>query len=411
MIRSKSPERKLREAISSILATHRFFGVLALRMPLVPAPAVKTISGNGETFSFNPSWVAEATHDELKGCIAHIVFACALKHHVRRGARDDAKWQRASRYATAPMLIEQDLWVPQEVSITNAAATLKALPVETLYDRLPDPPKNDQSQPQPQQPPGAGQQPPQGGGAPQPQPGNAQSDSNAGDSNAGEPMPGEIQDAPEGKAEEQDRQWDKASKQAMQVSKTTGDDPGNIASAFDGQHEHRRDWQDLLREYMRTVAPTDYSWTRPNRRFIAQDIYLPSLHGEGMGPVVIAIDTSGSVDDAYINRACAEIFAITEDVKPESIFVIQCDTRIADLMHFDPMDAPQEIEIKGRGGTRFQPVFDYIARNDIRPDVMIYMTDLRGPHPSEPDYPVIWAVQNERQASGVPFGEPLVLPK
>ena len=72
-----------------------------------------------------------------------------------------------------------------------------------------------------------------------------------------------------------------------------------------------------------------------------------------MGPMVVAIDTSGSVDDDHVNRACAEIFEIASDVEPERIWVIQCDTRVTDVLDFDPYSCPDRIEIKGRGGRRF----------------------------------------------------------
>ena len=54
-------------------------------------------------------------------------------------------------------------------------------------------------------------------------------------------------------------------------------------------------------------------------------------------------------------------------------------------------------------------VFDYIAEHGIDPDVLIYMTDLEGPMPAEPPFPVIWAVENEGQVGSVPFGQPLVV--
>ena len=437
MFNQQSPERKIRNSLTSLLATHSFFGVLALRMPFSPG-AVETIAGDGLSLTYNPEWVSSASHDELKGCIAHIVFACALKHHTRRGERDSDKWNRASRIATAELLESQNLWIPDDLSGMD-------LPIETIYDRLPDPPKNEGGSPPPSDGSGAAsadgaggegedsqnddQQDNQGKGqgdgqsddgndpANEPQD-DASSGSGRGagnpepqDSQGPERAPGEIQDAPEESRDEQDKKWDKASKQALQSAKNTGTDPGDIEQEFDGQHDHRRDWRDLLREYMRAVAPTDYSWSRPNRRMIDSGLYLPSLAGEGMGPLIIAIDTSGSVDDEHVNRACAEIFEIARDVMPERIHVIQCDARVQDALDFDPMMAPDEIVIRGRGGTEFQPVFDYIRDEGLTPDCVIYMTDLGGPMPDEPDYPVIWAVEDDYQESQVPFGQGLVLGK
>ena len=393
MVFTTSPAKRIRKAIGSLLATNRFFGVLSLRMNAQPGN-VDTIAGNGILLTYSEEWVAEAGHDEIKGAIAHIVYGCALKHHIRRGERDSDRWNRASRIVTAELLRREDIWVPDDVRGRD-------LPIEVVYDQLPETPGGGGG---PQAQPGAGQ----GQGQDQ---GQGQGQGGQQGNGGGSPDPGEIQDAPEDQQDQQDRSWDQASKQAIQLSKSAGDQAGNIQQVFEGQHVHRRDWQDILLEYMRSAAPTDYSWGVPNRRFIDQGIYLPSLRGQGMGPIVIAIDTSGSVDDAHVNQALTEMFAIARDVNPERIHLLQCDTRITEARDFDPADAPHDITIKGRGGTRLDPVFEYVLEHDIRPEVLIYLTDLEAVMPAEPDYPVIWAVETSAQAERAPFGQSLVVPQ
>jgi len=159
-----SPTRKIRHALQSLLATNAFFGMLALRMPFAEGK-VKTIAGNGVDFTYNAEWVSEATHDEIKGSIAHIVYACALKHHLRRGERDYAKWNQASRIATKVLLESQDIWVPPMGGWADfAAGQLEDLPVEVIYDKLPEPEESDEGNPQGQPQAGAG-----GGSSGQPQ--------------------------------------------------------------------------------------------------------------------------------------------------------------------------------------------------------------------------------------------------
>ena len=400
----------------SLLSTNPFFGVLSLRLQSRPGK-VETIAGDGITLTYNEEWVSEAPHDEIKGAIAHIVYGCALKHHVRRGDRDFHRWQKASRIATAELLQNENIWTPLGLRGED-------LPVELIYDKLPEE-KEGQGSPQGQ--PGAGMgigvqggqgndqsQPGQGQGSPQGQQQGGQDQQpgqGAGQQPPPAPLPpGEIQDAPEDQREEQDQAWDQASKQAIQISKTQGHDAGNIAQPFKDQHTHRRDWQDILLEYMRSAAPSDYSWSRPNRRFIDQGLYLPSLHGQGMGPIVIAIDTSSSVDDYHVNQAMTEMFAIARDVGPERIHLVQCDTQITEARNFDPADAPSDIQIKGRGGTSLHPVFKYVEDQGLDPELLIYMTDLEVSNmPDEPGYPVIWAVENEHQEEKAPFGQTIVV--
>ncbi len=404
MFRHESPESKIRKAVSSLIAVQRFFGTLALRMRFAPGN-VETLAGDGIEFTYNPEWISEALFDQIKGSIAHIVVACSLHHQFRRGSRDYETWQKASRLATAPILEGANLWVPE--GVTGPFAKQYAdLPVEVIYDRL-EKEKNQQGE---QNQAAGGMQPPSSGlgGA-----SNSPTPSDQPPPPLKQP-PGEIQDAPGDAQErsEQEQKWDKATKQAIQASKSTGSDPGNIEQLFDDQHISQRDWRDLLREYMRATAPTDYSWSRPNRRYIDSGLYLPSLHGEGMGPLVVAIDTSGSVDDEMVKQFLGEVFEISTEINPERMHIVQCDLRVTSHLQFDAGDTPDpsEIAIKGRGGTSFQPVFDYIEDQGIEPDVLVYMTDTYGPAPEEPPFPVIWAVESAEQLDNVPFGTSVILP-
>jgi len=62
-----------------------------------------------------------------------------------------------------------------------------------------------------------------------------------------------------------------------------------------------------------------------------------------------------------------------------------------------------QFKIKGRGGTSFEPVFDYIRENKMFPDVLIYLTDGYALVSLEkPPYPVIWVTTG---STNFPFGE------
>ena len=60
-------------------------------------------------------------------------------------------------------------------------------------------------------------------------------------------------------------------------------------------------------------------------------------------------------------------------------------------------------EMGGGGGTRFAPVFDWIAAGHRRPDLLLYFTDAQGEFPRHaPGFPVIWLVKGRAK---VPWGE------
>ena len=118
-------------------------------------------------------------------------------------------------------------------------------------------------------------------------------------------------------------------------------------------------------------------------------IYLPSMESEGMPPIVIGWDTSGSTMHQQEEFA-TEVAEVIESVKPELSHVVYADTRVTDVDEFGPDD---KITFRpgGFGGTSFIPVFEWVEKEGIQPACLIYFTDLIGSFPEqEPPYPVLW---------------------
>ena len=58
---------------------------------------------------------------------------------------------------------------------------------------------------------------------------------------------------------------------------------------------------------------------------------------------------------------------------------------------------------KGGGGTSFRPVFEWVEKQGLRPEALVYFTDAEGEFPERaPHYPVIWLVKGREP---VPWGE------
>jgi predicted metal-dependent peptidase len=97
----------------------------------------------------------------------------------------------------------------------------------------------------------------------------------------------------------------------------------------------------------------------------------------------------------------AEIQSILEGQRPDLVRVLYFDTRVHKI---EVYQAGQPIKLSpvGGGGTDFRPCFDWIEENAVRPDMVVFLTDLYGTVPSErPPYEVIWASTGAREA---PFG-------
>ena len=401
-----------------MLATQPFFANLSLRLPVQADPSRRTIASDGERLYFNPQWVAEALDDDIKTCIANLVTACALKHHTRRGERDYAKWQRASYRVCLPYLLSENL--------ANSHDAMHALDmsVEKAYEIIDDPEDDDDSQDEnPQAGPSAMSALMQGQG-------DGESSGEGGGQGDGKPESkdpdgkGEIMDFPEkhepslsqdekeSARNEAAQDWDEAGAQAAQFSKAEGKQPGQLVDDLQAKYTQQADWKTLLRRYMFAQAHSDWSWRIPNYRYAALGIHVPSLISEGMGRIVLAIDTSGSLDNETLAEFWGEIQGIANELNPESVHVIQCDTRVTSVEEYHPTDLPGTLEAHGRGGTMFSPVFEYLdEEGDAPPACMIYFTDMYcGDFGDEPDFPVLWAVEpdGDREAEP-PFGEVIQL--
>ena len=131
---------------------------------------------------------------------------------------------------------------------------------------------------------------------------------------------------------------------------------------------------------------------------------MPSVERRGLGEIVIAVDTSGSIGRIELEQFAGEISAISQEAQPEAIHVVYCDAAVQSAQQFGPSEAVR-LEPKGGGGTDFRPAFEWVAENDIAPVCLIYLTDLCcDSYPEAPEYPVLWVTDSRRNA---PFGETL----
>ena len=172
--------------------------------------------------------------------------------------------------------------------------------------------------------------------------------------------------------------------------------------SLDGTVEAAVDWRELLRRAWSDTTPADYSWMRPNRRHIWTGLYLPGVVREGVGEVAIAIDCSGSVNSRQLRLFEAEVRSIVEGQRPQRVYVLYFDTVVNKVETFE---AGQRVSLSpiGGGGTEFGPCFEWLDKHGVRPQTLVFLTDLYGSIPdSVPAYPVLWASTGGRRA---PFGQ------
>ena len=409
--------RRVSDCVTALLREQPFFGSLALKLPIRADASRETVASDGREIRYSPRWIADTDAHVIETAMARIVLACALKHHTRRGEREPERWQRASQLVTHGLLRDAGFTLPPD------AEAWDGISVEQAYDRLPEPDPGDGD--------GDGNPPSGGGdaGAPDSQPStgsgghdgsggsnddSGESDPQDGDDSSGngsaDASPscdpagtGEVMDAPASAGEgvapspadvaEEEQAWDEAMHQAASLAKAQGKLPGAVEETVRGAHASTVDWRTLLRRYMTDAAKRDYSWSLPNRRFIDSGLYLPSIRSEGIDTIAVIVDTSGSLPAATLAAFWAEIREVASELQPERVILLQVDAAVQDAAEYAGADLPEEIAVKGRGGTDFRPGFAWLEENHIRPGVCLYLTDmLCSSYPdTEPAFDVVWA--------------------
>jgi predicted metal-dependent peptidase len=168
-------------------------------------------------------------------------------------------------------------------------------------------------------------------------------------------------------------------------------------------------WKQILARWVAKYARSDYSFSRPNRKYLHQGLMVPGLKSDTLVGVV-AIDVSGSIDTKAYNSFITELEAIRKQIPDHDLEVIWCSSQIHQVQK---VKSHQKInpEFDGTGGTAFSPVFDYVAQNNIKPAFLIYFTDGENfDNPKKPSYPVLWAL-NGSYIKEQPWGHNLRIPK
>ena len=441
--------RRVSDCVTALLTEQPFFGSLALRLPLRPDPTRETLASDGRALRYSPAWVARTDADRIKAAVARVVFACALKHHTRRGERDPGRWQRASQLVThgelrrAGFVLPADAEAWDDLSVEDAYARLAGEEGEVGEQDAPGQPaggagesgdgSGDEGTPEgdasgsgDEGTPGDGSDDAGGAsGSGSDAGGSGGADGSGGSGNPGDagqddpaedgdsPAPpshdpagtGEVMDAPARGEEDgaaggdasldvaaEEQAWDEAMHQAVSLAKAQGSRPGRIEETLRDAHRSRLDWRVLLRQYLVSAARDDYRWSVPNRRFIDAGLYLPSMHCEGIDTLAVLIDTSDSLDTATLATFWTELRAVAEALRPHTLAVVQVDTEVQDAAVHRFGDLPEELVAKGRGGTDFRPGFAWLDREGITPRCCLYLTDMecdRYPD-APPPYPVLW---------------------
>lgn len=333
-------QRKVSKAKALLILDHPFFGTAVSRRPIQYGDEVPTagMSATGQIM-LNPEWVEPLTVKEIMFLLAHEAMHYMLSHALRRQHRDHKAWNVACDKVINDTLIDAKVGTFIDGGVTLENARFGAS--EQFYD---------------------------------------ESDDDMGSGGIGEDV-GDIVD-------ENGQPLDDATVQQLQaqakieaiqnakLAKQTGKLPESIERIVEEMVNVVTPWHEKLERYMSAKVRDGYSWNRPNRRFVGQGMYLPGYdYIPRMGEVVIAVDTSGSLNSKELALFQGHINRIVDTCTPEKITVLYCDYAIGGTTEYTPDDLPIVLKPVGGGGTSFKPVFKWLDSYDGEVECLIYFTD------------------------------------
>ena len=173
---------------------------------------------------------------------------------------------------------------------------------------------------------------------------------------------------------------------AEQTEKRRGNIPGELADLLERLRHiepAKFDWKGYLRRF---IGNSSVSYTKKLRRkYNKRYNDNPGLKIKFKNNILIGVDTSGSVSNSELKEFMNELVHMHKT--GHKITVAQCDTQINSVEEFNPR---KDWEIKGRGGTCFQPVIDlYNERKGVY-TALIYLTDGEAYTPEDCPKNTLW---------------------
>lgn len=377
------------KAKTAMVIDYPFFGTLIMSTPIEKVEWVPTMAVDGRKIYYNEAFLQKKTVNEIMFIFAHEIIHCALQHVWRAGHRDPTRWNYAIDYITNDLLVKEGIGTMPKDALFDAKLVEKAEGLaERVYELIPEIKTVYISM-------GDGEG--EGGG-------DGTKERPYYGTSIDQCMPPRDTSGGADSAQEQ-QEWKMRVTQAINAAKMQGKLSANMERFIGEALKAKVDWRDVLRRFVSKRAKIDYTWARPKRRMIGSDIYLPSLAGQTMGKLVVAVDCSGSIGEKELTEFGSEIAAIVEDVKPAETWVLYFDAAVCgEPQIFRPGD-PVTLEPRGGGGTAFWPIFKYLEEHDIDPVCCVFLTDLYGDFGKEPpEYPLLWVVNHETELP-IPFGE------
>ena len=377
--------------------------------------SIPTFATDGSNLLINPEYCLSLTARNLVFVILHETAHVLLAHHLRRPADcDHSDWNVYCDYVINRLLVEDGLKLPNG-ALLNADPRTFTYSAEDFH-RVAKQQQDDQQGDQ-----GDDQQGDQQGDQQDDQQGDQQGDQgddqqgDQGDQVADYGGTGAILDGTndDGSAltdAERAAAIDENDNAQIVDSLTIKDASENspFTTVVKSKTETRRDWVEILREYVTPVEKTGRSFRSPNKRQAAYgDVLIPAASVSEGGTCCIALDTSSSVDDESYSKVTAECQRILDD--GFEFTLVKFTSTIVDVTEYSAGDLIDTT--RSRGSTCTTDVIKFANDNNFETTVIFTDGYINHDKTQQPAGDVLWIIDATGRcpAAQVGFGDSVKL--
>jgi predicted metal-dependent peptidase len=254
----KATKRIQTARISFIMANNAnaFFASLSLALKATPTFGVDTMATDGKKLYYNPEFTCDLDEEQVKGVVIHEIMHCVFLHFLRQGDREKRKWNIAADLAINQLILNCGFKLLETCCIVGEGMFKdlpKNLSAEEYYHIL-----NNTSECEKM-------------GIPQ--------------SFLNEDFDCDIifvgEDSPDGsKDNEADKdniakiskeladKWTEKVNETIHQCRQRGFQLGGLDRFLGVLNKPTVDWKYLLREFVTKLSKADYSWSKPNKKYI-----------------------------------------------------------------------------------------------------------------------------------------------
>jgi len=421
MIESKATDI-MSKARTRLVTGYPFFGNQAMKLKLIEDESVKTMATDGKVIRFNPSFVEGELLADIVGVIAHEVMHVTNGHHLRQGDRDHTVWNYSTDFAINRDLVRGGFTLPEGGLISDEYGNKSAEVIYSIlyeeYEQAKEEASNSEGSDESEE-----SEDSEGSGS--------SSQGKSGEGDGGESGEGDGEESGESSSEGtgsiEDYFKDKFGEQAGEVTAQTKEDGKKLTESevrekleelrvdvvqsemrarargygsggseltrdLKGYVEDKINWRDRLLNLCQDAIASDFTWNYPNRRHIAEGLYLPSEDKDQLNTLVIGVDQSSSVRDEEVSLFEGAMKNIIGQVGFEKIYILYYTGILNEVVELDAGDNFSMKPTRYYGGTNFDVVTDWIEQEGIIPSCLLMLTDGECRVPLEPSYPVGWCL-------------------